>query len=101
MEYTASNQNNAMKFALKGQFTFADNSKIRTIIEEVENNKVGSVEFNFSDVDFIDSAGLGMLLLMRDVCQEKQIPIALSNPHGQVEKIFIISKFDQLFTINK
>lgn len=82
-----------------GSFTFSDNQKFRAIIDLAEKAEVTSITIDLTHVDFIDSAGLGMLLLLRDVCTKKQSSITLQHPTGQVAKIFNISKFEQLFRI--
>lgn len=84
---------------LNGQFTFTDAHKFRNIIELVTEQKVPSLILDFSGVSFIDSAAMGMLLLLRDECNSRKIPVSIHSTHGQVEKIFVISKFDQLFPI--
>jgi len=50
-------------------------------------------------ITFIDSAALGMLLLLRDRCQNTHTPISIIGAHGQAEKVMKIAKFDQLFTM--
>lgn len=84
---------------LSGQFTLTDSDAFKEIMEQVGQHKPRAIIIDFSDVDFIDSAGLGMLLLMRDTCQGKNISISLKSTQGQVKKIFGISRFDQLFTV--
>ena len=100
MEFAAEAHNNAKRVMLSGQFTFADNQKFRQVMELVGEG-VKSIELNFSGVDFIDSAGLGMLLLFRDECRKRHVDIALSSARGQVEMIFKLSRFEQLFSIQR
>lgn len=99
MEYAISNQNQKLEVHLSGQLTFADHQKFKHIIEVMAAAKPEVLEMHFASVDFIDSAGLGMLLLLRDQCQNQNISLFLHSVRGQVEKIFIISRFDQLFTL--
>ena len=101
MNFTTQKQNDTLRVTMQGQFTFTDNPSFRGIMDELAKSEIRQVTLDFAGVDFIDSAGLGMLLLLRDLCQERQIQATLENPQGQVEKIFLISKFDQLFTIRK
>lgn len=98
MDFTVTTQNKEKHFALSGQFTFADNVKFRQITEALKEGGINAVVMDFSSVTFIDSAGLGMLLLFRDECQHHKIPVSIHTATGQVEKIFAISKFDQLFS---
>lgn len=97
MEYVMSNQNRGLRVHLSGQFTFADNNKFKHILESLEQEAPQSLNLNLSAVDFIDSAALGMLLLLRDRCQQQNVSLAIEEAQGQVEKIMMISKFDQLF----
>lgn len=99
MDYYLSLQHNDMHVAIIGKLTFIDHTKFSRIIDEVKTKPIESIHLDFSHTDFIDSAGLGMLLLLRDICMEKRIQAAIASAHGQVERIFMISKFEQLFTI--
>lgn len=98
MDYTTQIANDEFNVALKGQFTYADNQKFKAIIDSMQKGGIRQINLNFAQVDFIDSAGLGMMLLLRDLCQNRHIPISIQSAGGQVERIFMISKFDQLFT---
>lgn len=100
MDYTISTNANIASIQLSGQFTFSDTQNFKQILELVGGNHTKSISLNFENVTFIDSAGMGMLLLLRDECQANKINISIHSTHGQVEKIFYISKFDQLFSIH-
>lgn len=99
MLYTIKPNADGINVAMTGQFTFVDNSAFKKIIDQVERQHPQSVIMDFAEVDFIDSAGLGMLLLLRDLCLNKNISLSLKSAQGQVKKIFGISRFDQLFTM--
>lgn len=99
MELSIEQHDGGARVTLSGQFTFTDNVKFRDVIDLVHAHGMRFLEMDFNAVNFIDSAGLGMLLMLRDNCQTKHVPISLHSPHGQVAKIFTISKFDQLFSI--
>lgn len=100
VEVNITHRNNGVIVALKGQFTFVENHHFNHILELTRDENIQFIEIDFTDVDFIDSAGLGMLLLLRDACQTRHMPISIHSARGQVEKIFLISKFDQLFSIH-
>lgn len=85
---------------MSGQFTFADAQKFREILDLVGNKRTKAINLDFYNVTFIDSSGMGMLLLLRDEANEKDIPLSIISPQGQVEKIFRISKFYDIFSIN-
>jgi anti-anti-sigma factor len=99
VEFSTISHADEKRIALSGQFTFTDNQRFKQIIESLNEPQLKTVVIDFSGVEFIDSAGLGMLLLLRDTCQEKKLSLEIHSAHGQVEKIFMISKFDQLFSM--
>lgn len=84
---------------IKGQFTFSDSGTFRQLLGLLEDKKLQSITLDFTHVTFVDSSALGMLLLMREECELRHMRFTLSHPQGQVEKIFLISRFDKLFTI--
>lgn len=98
MDYKAQSEAGIMQVALSGQLTFADNLKFRHVLDLLDDETLSAMIMDFSSLDFIDSAGLGMLLLLRDECQARNVTLTISGAHGQVHKIFAISKFDQIFT---
>ena len=84
---------------LSGQLTFPDAKKFKEIIDLANNDTIKSIGLDFVDITFIDSSGLGMLLLLRDECKIHSKSLIIHSPQGQVDKIFRISKFYDLFTI--
>ncbi|WP_070963780.1 STAS domain-containing protein [Vibrio sonorensis] len=50
-------------------------------------------------VDYIDSAGLGMLLNMHNYLEQDDGMIRITNTMPQVRKILLISRFDKKFSI--
>ena len=99
MECSNNTINNSLEARLSGQFIFEDHTKFKTILAAAEDKKIHSIILDFTHVDFIDSAGLGMLLLLRDLCDKHKKPLVLRHPQGQVKKVFGISKFEHLFTV--
>ncbi|PCJ36363.1 MAG: anti-anti-sigma factor [Alphaproteobacteria bacterium] len=55
---------------------------------------------DLADVEFIDSAGLGMLLLARDEISKKSSSLTLKSPQGQVQRMFSVARFEQMFDID-
>lgn len=101
MDYVAMPSERNVVIKLSGQFVFSDTPKFKNVLDMVttENDKAKQLVLDFSDISFIDSSGLGMLLLLRDECQKNKVGLSIKSIHGQVEKIFTLSKFEQLFTI--
>ena len=99
MEYNITEKSGSAQVNMSGQFVFSDNPKFKAILEMAQARALQSLAIDFTNVSFIDSAGLGMLLLLRDICAEKNVSISLVGAHGQVAKVFDISKFGDLFNL--
>ena len=100
MDYNISTSGNVTLIKMLGQFTFADTHKFKDVLDLVMQEKVKTLSLDLSNVTFIDSSSMGMLLLLRDECQSHNISLNIHSPQGQVEKIFRISKFYQIFSIS-
>jgi anti-anti-sigma factor len=82
-----------------GRLTYSDYSLFKQITDIIGESTNQECIFNLSALEFIDSAGLGMLLLARDKIQECRGNITLLNPSGQVKKMIELGRFDALFKI--
>lgn len=84
----------------KGRLTYSDYSVFKQVTDIIGESPNQECIFNLSELEFIDSAGLGMLLLARDKIQECRGHITLLNPSGQVKKMIELGRFDALFKIS-
>lgn len=85
--------------SIAGEFTFFDHAHFKHITALIHEPGVSGLTLDFTQTRFIDSAGLGMLLLLRDEMQQLNLPLRLKAPKDQVQRLFQLSSFDQLFTL--
>lgn len=97
MEHNAISSGDSLELTLAGKFTFADNKIFNSIMDEIASYK--KIIIDLAKVEFIDSAALGILLLVRDKCDKTSTNLLLRNPKGQVKQMFDISRFGDLFSI--
>ncbi|MBF0560448.1 MAG: STAS domain-containing protein [Alphaproteobacteria bacterium] len=84
---------------ITGRMTFADHKEMRDIIAMFSQPGFGSITFDLSGVEFIDSAAMGMLLLARETAISRQSQVTLKGARDQVKRIMAVAKFDALFTL--
>lgn len=84
---------------LSGRFTFGDHSNFRKLIEEMRAHRSETQVLDISGVEFIDSAGLGMLLLARDEGEKARATVILRGAQGQVKRMLEVGRFDTLFKL--
>jgi anti-anti-sigma factor len=84
---------------LTGSFNFSDYNVFREIMKVLEEQEVKLCSFDLSQLEFIDSAGLGMLLIARDLLIQKNARLSLQGAHTQVKKMLDLGRLDSFFTI--
>lgn len=101
MDVTCQTESGEATVAIKGRFTFQDQAKFRDAIAKVMSVDAQSLSIDLSQVEFIDSAGLGMLLLVREEMRTKSRDLVLRRAQGQVKRMFGIACFETLFTLEQ
>jgi anti-anti-sigma factor len=85
--------------AFGGDFTFTDHVAFREAADRLFKTANQPLVIDLTGLEFIDSAGLGMLLIAREEASKAGRSLALHHPQGQVARMFAVTKFDTLFTI--
>lgn len=92
----------AIKKKLDGTLAFSgrfDASQVDTA-EEAFKSLEESTTLDFSELDYISSAGLGVLVATQQRLSEVGHNLTLSNMNAHIREVFQISSLDQLFIIN-
>jgi anti-anti-sigma factor len=85
--------------SLSGDLTFTDHIAFRELADRVAASKDKTIVIELSNLSFIDSAGLGMLLIARDEAKNANRILVLRGAKGQVGRMFALTKFDTLFSV--
>ena len=85
---------------LSGRFEFPFHKAFNLAIEKAKDHKPKTVILDFSDVSFIDSSGLGMLMLANKILQEANITLRLHVPPGYVMEVFTLASTDKKIPIS-
>ena len=54
---------------------------------------------DLANLNWIDSAGLGMLLLARDAAHKNDLKLVLRSPRGDVKSMLELGRFDTIFDV--
>lgn len=82
-----------------GQLTFAENGEFRRVLAGLDDGPADEVVFDLSDLRFIDSSGMGLLLVARESVGARGGRITLRNAQGQVRRMLNLAKFDDFFAL--
>lgn len=81
---------------VEGQFDFSSVQDFRRCYEDLTDHEI---TIDFRDADYMDSAGLGMLLNMQTSLKKPDKSIHIVNCMPQIKKVLLISRFDKKFVI--
>jgi len=87
------------RVSISGEFTFIDHTAFKAIANRLFERQGKPIVIDLTRLEFIDSAGLGMLLIVRDEADKAGRDLILRGPCGQVKRMFDVTKFDTLFTV--
>tara|TARA_E500000318_G_C3501545_1_gene188548 strand:+ start:582 stop:887 length:306 start_codon:yes stop_codon:yes gene_type:complete len=99
LNYKTEFANGTATVELSGRFTFGDHSSFRKLIEEMRTHQAETHVLDVAAIEFIDSAGLGMLLLARDEGEKSNTAVILKGAQGQVKRMLEVARFDTLFKL--
>lgn len=85
-------------FVLKGAFTFSDHEDIKGVLDAFQP-PIEQVTLDFRAVNFVDSAALGMLLLVKDEAEKHSIKLSILGAQEQPMQMFQLSRFNELFDL--
>ncbi|MFQ5512258.1 MAG: STAS domain-containing protein [Candidatus Krumholzibacteriia bacterium] len=81
--------------SLSGRFDAAQTEKARAVLNQAN----GSLVIDFGELDYISSAGLGVLLGAQKRLGESGGRLRLVNMNQHIREIFHIAGFDRIFEI--
>ncbi len=99
MDYTIEVNEREAVVQLQGRLTFNDHAKLRTAIHEMLQNKARRQVLDLGALDFVDSAGIGMLLIAREEMVNVDKELVLRSARGQVKRVLTVAQLDKIVTI--
>lgn len=99
MEYSIKESGNELEVAVRGRLTFSDHNTFREIVKGLDGKGGKRWVFNLGSLEFIDSAGLGMLLIVRDAASQSNSTVIIRGAKEQAKRLIEVARFDSLFTV--
>ena len=101
MDYSIHDDGDKREIKLAGNLTFSDHTTIQKLIAGLGEDGRKNFVLSLNNLESIDSAGLGMLILLNDAAKEKGLPIRISSPQGQVKKMLQITEFSDVMSVEE
>ncbi len=99
MDVTVVAEGDCTLVRLGGRLTFAENQDFRRMIATLDQSKAMQVIIDLGGLDYIDVAGLGMLLAARDDIVGRGGRVLLRNPAAQVGRMLDLARFSDFFDV--
>jgi len=99
MEATLNTVENRALLTLSGDFTFKDNARFRQLLTQLQEQSPKELTLDVAHLEFIDSAALGMLLLLHDQSNRVGTHVTIESATGQIKQMLQLSNFDEIFSI--
>jgi stage II sporulation protein AA (anti-sigma F factor antagonist) len=99
MKSTIKNNGTTREINISGQITFRDHEDFFGSFAVIDEGRIKECIVDISDVDFIDSAALGMLLTINDKAGEKGVSFIVKGAVGKVKSILNATKLDTVMNI--
>lgn len=103
MNYHIQTDENTLHIHFQGRLQFEDHKEFKKLIHEtIPKMKQRQIVFNLSKMDFIDSSGIGMILLAHETAKEHDKTFHLASAQGQVKRVLELTRISDLIaTYNK
>ncbi len=99
MPITKTIDNDAAELYLTGKLVFLNNAEFRGVLNEIVDRKIKSLSIHLEDLVFMDSAGLGMLMIAYKECDQRGISLTIHRPTGDVKALLQMTKSYDRFNI--
>ena len=100
MDFRKQHDGQRLEIFLGGRLAFEDNESFRQVVDDVAQPGLTQCVVHLRDLDEIDAAGLGMLILARNAAERVGASLSLSGPQGQVADLLHISRFHELVPLD-
>ncbi len=88
------------RISISGRFDFQVHRDFKgAYAPSLENPGIREFEIELSQVDYLDSSALGMMMLLRERAQSAGKTVMLARPNPAIVQILDIANFNKLFKI--
>lgn len=99
IEFLSHREGDTQVFSLKGRLEFGDFPESAQVLGAFESDAVRQVVMDLTDLEFMDSAGVGLLIGFNKTALEKDKSMALRGVGGAVKELVELFQLDTVFEI--
>ncbi|AWK87428.1 STAS domain-containing protein [Azospirillum thermophilum] len=99
MEYRVSETAEGLWLGFSGRLEFTDHERLPEIVDAVRNGRSRRAVLDLSELEFIDSAGLGMLLILHEEAETMNLRLVVRGARGAVKQSLDLAKLNEILSI--
>jgi anti-anti-sigma factor len=99
MQYEILQKDGNQEIHIKGKFVHHDREQFLEIVDGFVKSNANSLVLDFHETNFMDSAALGLMLLVKKSVQTAKKNLVIRSLSKRVEKMFQLMNYDKIFTI--
>ena len=99
MDYRIEQDDKEARVFLSGRLTFNDHGKVRTMIQEMVQSRASRHVLMIGGLEFVDSSGLGMILVAREEVSQLKKNLTLRGAQGQVKRVLTVAQLGKVIDI--
>ncbi len=100
MKFTSQIEDQTGTVKLEGRFTFETHPAFKSCTQGLlDTPKVRRLVLDMEGVSYMDASSLGMILLLREAADNRNLPLALKRPSSSVRRLLEIVQFEKIFPI--
>src|SRR4051812_11477547 len=99
MPFSIERTTDASTVHILDELAAADRPELRSAMLVELAAGMRTVRFDFADANYIDGAGLGLLVSLAKLVREHAGELRLANLNEDLRTLFMLTKLDSLFTI--
>jgi len=96
MPMTLKDEGPKVRVLFTGAVTFAENNEFRNLLKELRRRELSSCLFDLSELEMIDSAGLGMFLIAKEQADASGWKLSVEGATGHVQDMLKLTKLLEL-----
>ncbi|NMA95601.1 MAG: STAS domain-containing protein [Clostridiales bacterium] len=93
--------NGDIRIELMDDITFANASRLKKEMLRQIDEDVERVIINISQVEFMDSSGIGVLISLYKIVESMGGQLIIEHPNLGVQKLFEMTKLDEILDVRK
>ena len=102
MDFTSRIEDRTATIGLDGRFTFEAHPGFKACTREaLDVQGLEKIILDMERVTYLDASSLGMILLLREAAEARQVTIVLHRPSPPVLNLLEVVKFERLFQITR